>query len=257
MPFGSIFSKFKEFSATTADDKIIKIKNNFITCVGFKIFGVPHIGLRLRARKIIKNSKKNIKSLLDAGCGTGVYSFYFTKKIKKIEAIDISKEKIGFLKKENIFKNIQFSVADLCKLPFKNNSFDQIICSDVLEHIKDDKKALLELRRVLKIGGILLLTIPFNSKKNKITYKKFNHERAGYDLDFFKRIARNNNLLIEKAEFYSYDLTNKISNFTYKYLNNKIILGIIFYPCYILSMIFDFLKIGKPNGFFVKLKKIN
>src|SRR3989344_1479339 len=126
MAFGSLFSKFKEFQATTADEKVISIKNNFITRLGFKILGIPHIGIRIRARKIIKN-----------------------------------------------FKNIEFSIADLCSLPFKKESFDEIICSDVLEHIKNDEEALFELARVLKKEGVLLITGPYRSQNKIQTFKKF------------------------------------------------------------------------------------
>jgi|SRR3989344_2094358 len=256
MAFGSVFSKFKEFQATTADEKIINIKNSFITRLGFKILGVPHIGIRIRARKIIKNSKNKINSLLDAGCGTGAYSFYFSHKADRINAVDISKEKINYLNKENIFRNINFSIADLCSLPFSKNSFDEIICSDVLEHIKNDKKAISELARVLKKDGILLITVPYKSKSNMKSYKQFNHERAGYTWGDFESISEKLRLKITTCEGYSYPTADKISNFSYKFINKKIILGIIFYPLYLAALLFDFFKIDEPNGLFVKFKKI-
>ncbi|QYA24137.1 methyltransferase domain-containing protein [Gramella sp. MT6] len=50
--------------------------------------------------------------------------------------------------------------ADICDLPFKNESFDFILCNHVLEHIPDDKKAMQELYRILKPGGTAILQIP-------------------------------------------------------------------------------------------------
>lgn len=50
--------------------------------------------------------------------------------------------------------------ADICNLPFENNSFDFILCNHVLEHIPDDKKAMQELYRILKSGGIGIFQIP-------------------------------------------------------------------------------------------------
>ncbi|QDO93738.1 methyltransferase domain-containing protein [Formosa sediminum] len=50
--------------------------------------------------------------------------------------------------------------ADICNLPFKNNSFDVILCNHVLEHIPDDTKAMKELYRVLKPGGYGIFQIP-------------------------------------------------------------------------------------------------
>ena len=52
------------------------------------------------------------------------------------------------------------SAADITNLPFGDNSFDIIICSEVMEHIDEDKKALEELKRTLKPGGQLVLTVP-------------------------------------------------------------------------------------------------
>jgi ubiquinone/menaquinone biosynthesis C-methylase UbiE len=52
------------------------------------------------------------------------------------------------------------NAADIRNLPFKDNSFDHVICSEVMEHIPDEKSALLELARVLKPGKFLALSVP-------------------------------------------------------------------------------------------------
>lgn len=50
--------------------------------------------------------------------------------------------------------------ADICELPFSDNTYDIIFCNHVLEHIPDDTKAMKELYRVLKSGGMAILQIP-------------------------------------------------------------------------------------------------
>lgn len=50
--------------------------------------------------------------------------------------------------------------ADICNLPFEDDAFDWILCNHVLEHIPDDTKAMQELYRILKPGGIAILQIP-------------------------------------------------------------------------------------------------
>lgn len=50
--------------------------------------------------------------------------------------------------------------ADICDLPFDDNTYDVILCNHVLEHIPDDTKAMQELYRVLKPGGMGILQIP-------------------------------------------------------------------------------------------------
>lgn len=57
--------------------------------------------------------------------------------------------------------------ADICDLPFEDNSFDFILCNHVLEHIPDDKKAMQELYRVLQPGGTAILQIPQDLKREK------------------------------------------------------------------------------------------
>ena len=91
--------------------------------------------------------------------------------------------------------------GDICNLPFKENSFDFILCNHVLEHINDDKKAMKELYRVLNKNGTAILQVPINQKSSKtfedssIVDKKERIEKFGqydhirlYGLDYFKKL---------------------------------------------------------------------
>lgn len=64
----------------------------------------------------------------------------------------------------NIDRSVQF--GDLTNLPYENASFDMIIANHVLEHIPDDRTAMLQLFRVLKMGGRAILQVPFSTKLN-------------------------------------------------------------------------------------------
>ncbi len=91
--------------------------------------------------------------------------------------------------------------ADICALPFKDNSFDIILCNHVLEHIPDDRKAIGELYRVLKPSGWGIFQIPQDLKRevtyedDSITDKKerakifgqYDHVRI-YGRDYFDRL---------------------------------------------------------------------
>ncbi|GAA0873223.1 class I SAM-dependent methyltransferase [Gangjinia marincola] len=57
--------------------------------------------------------------------------------------------------------------ADICDLPFDDNSYDTIFCNHVLEHIPNDKKAMQELYRVLKPGGMAILQVPQDLNREK------------------------------------------------------------------------------------------
>jgi ubiquinone/menaquinone biosynthesis C-methylase UbiE len=127
----------------------------------------------------------------------------------------------------------------------------------VIEHIKNDELALSELARVLKVGGKLILTVPYNSKDNKRNYKKFQHEKPGYTPEDIARTINelNLDLSIRRIEFYSYKIADRISNLSYK-IRSNIIAAIIFYPLYALALLGDcFIKSKEPNGMLLVLEK--
>jgi SAM-dependent methyltransferase len=92
--------------------------------------------------------------------------------------------------------------ADICDLPFKDNSFDFIICNHVLEHIPDDIKAMQELYRVLAPAGTAVVQVPYDAKReitfedNTITdqsertriFGQYDHLRV-YGMDYFKKLS--------------------------------------------------------------------
>lgn len=91
--------------------------------------------------------------------------------------------------------------ADICDLPFEDNSFDVVFCNHVLEHIPDDTKAMKELYRVMKVGGFGIFQVPqdINRKEtfedNSITdpkerakiFGQYDHVRI-YGLDYFDKL---------------------------------------------------------------------
>lgn len=119
-----------------------------------------------RSTYILNAIKKHKPAkILDAGCGRGFYIklFSYLTFPKKIVGIDISEtytQKAKTITQND--KRVEVAVASIYKLPFKDNYFDCVVCSEVLEHLDDDLKALQELRRVLKPNGILLITVPHN-----------------------------------------------------------------------------------------------
>lgn len=105
--------------------------------------------------------------------------------------------------------------ADICDLPFRDNSFDTVICNHVLEHIADDTKAMKELFRILKSGGMAILQIPQDlSRKttfedNSITdtkerariFGQYDHLRI-YGRDFFDKL-RSVGFTVEEVDYTS------------------------------------------------------
>lgn len=91
--------------------------------------------------------------------------------------------------------------ADICNLPFASDTFDVILCNHVLEHIPDDKKAMQELFRVMKPGGMGIFQVPqdlsrantfeddsiTDKKKRAEIFGQYDHVRV-YGRDFFARL---------------------------------------------------------------------
>lgn len=105
--------------------------------------------------------------------------------------------------------------ADICDLPFLDNSYDFILCNHVLEHIVDDNKAIRELYRVLKKNGIGIFQVPIdynrdttfedfsvtNKKERNKLFGQYDHVRI-YGLDFFDRIQKAG-FSVERCEYTS------------------------------------------------------
>ncbi|HSX48994.1 MAG TPA: class I SAM-dependent methyltransferase [Candidatus Saccharimonadales bacterium] len=102
---------------------------------------------------------KNFKNILDVGCASGRMANEISKIFPnaKMTGVDAYGKAIEYGKKT--YPNIKFRVADAHKLPFKANSFDLVICYEVIEHLTNPLKALQEMKRVLKKDGLAIITM--------------------------------------------------------------------------------------------------
>ncbi|EKD94509.1 MAG: methyltransferase type 11 [uncultured bacterium] len=123
------------------------------------------------------SKKRNLK-ILDAGCGPGVMLPHL-KKYGDVLGVDLSDEALKFAKKRGSVKK-----ADITNLKIKDNTYDLIICMDVMYHtwVKDVNKALIEFKRVLKKGGMLLIREPAynwmrgNEDRGSLTARRFSKD---------------------------------------------------------------------------------
>ena len=103
------------------------------------------------------------KDFLDLGCGLGRHSILFGKNGFNVSCFDISKEAIKKTKEWAEKEKLQFKykVGDMLKLPYDNNSFDAILCRNVISHTDTEgmKKVVAELKRVLKENGECYITL--------------------------------------------------------------------------------------------------
>jgi len=106
---------------------------------------------------------------LDAGCGNGRHSWEVCSKNHSsviafdIDPVSVKKNKymLDSLKAQSgIMGDYHLLVADIRRLPFRTGSFDKIICSEVLEHIPEDRTAVAELARVMSKKGAIGVSVP-------------------------------------------------------------------------------------------------
>lgn len=124
---------------------------------------VGDMSLKRRAEKIIEGlSLKNGERVVDLGCGTGYYLFLLSNLPIKLNLTGFDNDQSAMAEAQASFKdkNINFVLGDLHKMPFVENSFDKAVMSEVLEHVVNDELALKEVFRVLKTGGVVVVSTP-------------------------------------------------------------------------------------------------
>jgi len=114
-----------------------------------------------RIRNLVISFLKGTE-ILDAGCGNGWLSVCAWEEGFDVHSLDVSesevRESLFFFKKRNA--NIRLAKASMLNLPLVKSCFDSILCINVLEHIRKIEQAILEMKRVLRKKGRLILIVP-------------------------------------------------------------------------------------------------
>lgn len=123
------------------------------------------------------------KTVLELATGTGLIAKSIAGSAAHIEATDASEEMIAQAQRDNQSARLHFSVQDMFHLPYADGSFDVIIVANALHIVPEPEKALCEIRRVLRDGGVLVaptFTHADNSFWGKV--KAFFMKLAGFPL---------------------------------------------------------------------------
>jgi ubiquinone/menaquinone biosynthesis C-methylase UbiE len=114
------------------------------------------IGRRKIVFRLIERYKPTPSIILDAGCGTG-YTAMQLRQYGKVLAFDSSPAAVEYTKQRGFDSVKQGSMT---AIPYPSEMFDIVTALDVLEHVEDDRSSIVELCRVLRPGGILVITGP-------------------------------------------------------------------------------------------------
>lgn len=162
----------------------------------------------------------NPTSILDAGCGRGVFTYLMARKFPEatVRGIDTDQNQLrknSVIAKIAKFKNVYFEQQNVSALSF-TDEFDLVLSVDNIEHIEDDHQALTSLAKALKSGGELVLHVPAYERRWFIFTFQTNfdvpgHYRPGYTLNDITRKISEAGLEIKEA-CYTYGFLENVSN---------------------------------------------
>jgi len=197
--FGEEWSKFKAFT----QDEINIAGDQYFDIVDEKILNRESV-------------------VLDLGCGSGRWTKYIAKKVKLVEAVDPSSAIYSSIKLNEDETNVRVTQASVSNIPFKDETFDFVVCLGVLHHIPNTQQALIDVVKKLKKGGAILLYLYYSLDNRGPIY------RLIFKISTFFR------LLISKFPE------------TLKKLTCDLIAFLIYYPLVLITKVF-YLFFGKKR----------
>jgi SAM-dependent methyltransferase len=140
--------------------------------------------LDLQLLTIYKDLKKRLPlitgKVLDVGCGQSPYKFLLNKNKTRYFGIDVvESDKFGY-------HNPDVIPFDGKNIPFGNDEFDAVICTEVLEHVKDYQYLIDEIYRTTKANGVVIVTIPWSARYHYIPHDYFRYTPNSLELMFSK-----------------------------------------------------------------------
>ena len=178
--------------------------------------------------------------VLEAGCGLGKWVFYLSEFGIDIEGLDFSENVIDNLNKWKSKYNYStdFNVGDVKKLPYQDNSLSGYISLGVIEHfIEGPEKPLKEAYRVLRPGGIAIITTP--SISWYISYKRI---KVFFKNSIKKIIKRK----VTKKPFFQYEYTPKVLR---KFVSKS---GLLVTKNHGFDLLYTFTELGEFKGHNIK-----
>lgn len=149
----------------------------------------------------------NPETILDAGCGEGfsLNKLAINKIGKKFEGVDGLKTALSLGRK--LFPSLVLNYGSVYKLPYKNNFFDLVICTEVLEHLDNPKRALHEILRVSKKYAIIsvpnepfFMLSNFLRGKNMMQFGNDPEHIQHWTVFSFQRFLKRENIKIKAVE---------------------------------------------------------
>lgn len=186
----------------------------FLERLRWLLFPGINLHARLRYRQLPAllgaASSGHERHILDAGCGNGMLSYQAYLKGNRVTGISIKAKEVQSCRRQ--FNEVlaiapdlmSFTLANLYEVDYPPATFDEIICTEVLEHIRRDDEVVAKFWRLLKPGGVLHMTAPNadhpdNTSSELDRNETGGHVRAGYTLATSKALIEPMGFHIEET----------------------------------------------------------
>lgn len=216
------------------------------------LFGMPIVGLRIRARNVIGliPPGHRFNRILDAGSGPGVFAFELARRYPaaRVTGIDLLPEPIRtcrHIAARTQVANITFLQSSITALDARE-TFDLVLCVDILEHIEDDGNALQHLYRAMAPSSILVLHVPALYRRYPVLKKCLNfdvetHVRTGYRVDEITDKVQGVGFKIS-SKGYTYGFWETLANnlsymITHARMENRILYALVFPMLNLISLL--------------------
>jgi SAM-dependent methyltransferase len=148
-------------------------------------------------RELARHAGSEPGPILDVGCGTGGMLPHL-QQIAPAIGLDPAPEAAGACRR----RGVCFVLGSGTRLPFADSTFGTITALDVVEHVPDDIGMLREFHRVLRPGGLLLITVPAYQFLWS-QHDEFNHHQRRYRRRNLQRVVRRSGLTIARISYYN------------------------------------------------------
>ncbi|OGS37876.1 MAG: hypothetical protein A2551_07980 [Elusimicrobia bacterium RIFOXYD2_FULL_34_30] len=181
----------------TAAQYGIRLGNNDLSHLSNKASVANYINVADEIKRVLKEGR-----LLDWGCGYGHMTYLLRNR--NIESVPYEIEKRNNFDKIPIFSELNIIYGnENFKLPYENNSFDAVLSCGTIEHVADINSSMIEIKRVLKKGGILFIYM----LPNKQSYTEWIAEKRG--------------LSVHPVKFNKNEISEFLQGFGYKIIKIK------------------------------------
>lgn len=173
---------------------------------------------------LMRHGLKRGSVVLDAGCGSGSLLFKMADFGYTVHGIEQSREYVEFLRKRlkanGALNAAHVKQGSVVEIPYPDRSFDGLVSGEVLEHVMDDTKAILEFYRVLRPGGVCVISVPASPSLWDCTDDWAGHQRR-YTREGLVNLFEKKGFVVEDVRFWGFPFVRMYHRWVYLPLVRK------------------------------------